>query len=446
MNQYKLVGKKGEGTFSEVIKSQSFKTGNYVAIKCMKNKFTSIEQVNHLREIQALRKLSPHEHIIKLIEVLYDEPTGRLALVFELMEQNLYEHIKGRRQPLNPQKVKSFMYQLLKSIDHMHRNGIFHRDIKPENILLNSDHLKLADFGSCKGIYSKHPYTEYISTRWYRAPECLLTDGYYDQKMDLWGVGCVMFEIIALFPLFPGTNELDQVNKIHNILGTPNPKVFDRFRKQATHMEINFPNKHGSGIERLLQGQTKECIDLIKMLLVYDPEERITAQTALRHEYFRELYEADATQKSFQHTLQNIKISNHREQNDNSLEKSQRIDEGKQIHQPNFKKTQNYYAKSQKKSGLPSLQFDLKVESIYKNTQHHDSDDDLDKQSSNKQVLLPEIKKKKKYDPKVIYGKQQYQSSQAYQFNSKAGKKMAHGLQADYIVYGKKAVNQQVLG
>ena len=71
----------------------------------------------------------------------------------------------------------------------------------------------------------------YISTRWYRAPECLLTDGYYDQKMDLWGVGCVMFEIIALFPLFPGTNELDQVNKIHNILGTPHQRVFERFRK-----------------------------------------------------------------------------------------------------------------------------------------------------------------------------------------------------------------------
>jgi renal tumor antigen len=91
----------------------------------------------------------------------------------------------------------------------MHRNGIFHRDIKPENILYMGDHIKLADFGSCKGMYSEHPYTEYISTRWYRAPECLMTDGYYDYKMDIWGTGCVMFEIIALFPLFPGRNELD---------------------------------------------------------------------------------------------------------------------------------------------------------------------------------------------------------------------------------------------
>ena len=94
----------------------------------------------------------------------------------------------------------------------MHKNGIFHRDIKPENILLKNDHVKVADLGSCKGIHSQLPYTEYISTRWYRAPECLMTDGYYDAKMDLWGVGAVMFEIISLFPLFPGENELDQVH------------------------------------------------------------------------------------------------------------------------------------------------------------------------------------------------------------------------------------------
>jgi len=98
---------------------------------------------------------------------------------------------------------------VLKSIDHMHRNGIYHRDIKPENILISGDIVKLADFGSCRGIYSKPPFTEYISTRWYRPPECLLTDGYYNHKMDYWGIGCVFFEILTLTPLFPGTNELD---------------------------------------------------------------------------------------------------------------------------------------------------------------------------------------------------------------------------------------------
>ena len=170
-------------------------------------------QVNNLREIQALRRLSPHLNIISLIEVLYDQPTGRLALVFELMEMNIYELIRGRRHYLAEARVRKFMYQLSKAMEHMHRNGIFHRDIKPENILISDDALKLADFGSCRGIYSKQPYTEYISTRWYRAPECLLTDGYYNYKMDIWGVGAVFFEIVSLFPLFPGTNELDTITK-----------------------------------------------------------------------------------------------------------------------------------------------------------------------------------------------------------------------------------------
>ena len=102
---------------------------------------------------------------------------GRLALVFELMDKNVYEMIRGRRQYLSEDRVKMWMYQLVKAVDHMHKNGIFHRDIKPENILIMNDHIKVADFGSCRGIYSKQPFTEYISTRWYRAPECLLTDG-----------------------------------------------------------------------------------------------------------------------------------------------------------------------------------------------------------------------------------------------------------------------------
>eukprot|EP01035_Chromulina_nebulosa_P055657 gene55657-76275_t len=189
MRKYRLVAKKGEGTFSEVLKAQNVKDGKYHAIKCMKNRFDSIDQVNNLREIQALRRLSPHEHIISLEEVLYDQPTGRLALVFELMDANLYELIRGRRHYLSPALVRSYMWQLMKSLDHMHKKGIFHRDIKPENILIESTNeigkgLKLADFGSCRGIYSKQPYTEYISTRWYRAPECLLTDGFYGPEMD----------------------------------------------------------------------------------------------------------------------------------------------------------------------------------------------------------------------------------------------------------------------
>ena len=299
--EYRLVAKKGEGTFSEVLKAQCIKNGKYVAIKCMKNHFDSLDQVNNLREIQALRRLSPHGNIIKLLEVLYDQPTGRLALVFELMDMNIYELIRGRRHYVAEDRIKTYVYQLVKSMDHMHRNGIFHRDIKPENILIMDDCLKLADFGSCRGIYSKQPYTEYISTRWYRAPECLLTDGYYNYKMDMWGVGCVFFEMVSLFPLFPGTNELDQIQKIHNVIGTPRPELLAKMKQRSQHMDFNFVQKTGSGIEKLIPHCAPECVDLITRLLAYDPDDRLSARQALRHPYFREIREAEKRRRALLH-------------------------------------------------------------------------------------------------------------------------------------------------
>lgn len=207
------------------------------------------------------------------------------------MELNLYEWIRGRRSNTPENKVKYYMHQLLKSIDHMHRNGIFHRDIKPENVLLSTDSLKLADFGSCRGIYSRQPFTEYISTRWYRPPECLLTDGYYSYKMDIWGVGCVFFEVLALCPLFPGKNELDQVHKIHNILGTPPPEILQKFQKRASHMDFNFPKQEGSGFTQLIPHVSAEAKDLISKMLTYIEEDRITARQALQHPYFRDIRE-----------------------------------------------------------------------------------------------------------------------------------------------------------
>ncbi|GBG27147.1 Protein kinase [Hondaea fermentalgiana] len=325
MHRYKLLAKKGEGTFSEVIRAKCLTNNREVAIKVMRNKFESLEQVNSLREIQALRRLSPDAGIIKLYEVLFDDASGRLALVFELMQMNLYELIRGRKNFLPEAQIKSILYQVLRAVDRMHRNSIFHRDLKPENILVTPQTLgggsgvkngsnpsgsksiaavdpvaagnnllvKVADFGSCRGIYSKQPYTEYIATRWYRAPECLLTSGYYSFRMDLWAIGCIAFEIIALFPLFPGTNELDQIERIHNVLGTPGDEILGKFKRFATHIDFNFSRKKGTGIGQMIPHVDTHCVDLIEKLLAYDPEERMSARQALRHPYFRELRHAD---------------------------------------------------------------------------------------------------------------------------------------------------------
>eukprot|EP00074_Homo_sapiens_P076664 XP_011535354.1 MAPK/MAK/MRK overlapping kinase isoform X1 [Homo sapiens] len=287
MKNYKAIGKIGEGTFSEVMKMQSLRDGNYYACKQMKQRFESIEQVNNLREIQALRRLNPHPNILMLHEVVFDRKSGSLALICELMDMNIYELIRGRRYPLSEKKIMHYMYQLCKSLDHIHRNGIFHRDVKPENILIKQDVLKLGDFGSCRSVYSKQPYTEYISTRWYRAPECLLTDGFYTYKMDLWSAGCVFYEIASLQPLFPGVNELDQISKIHDVIGTPAQKILTKF-KQSRAMNFDFPFKKGSGIPLLTTNLSPQCLSLLHAMVAYDPDERIAAHQALQHPYFQE--------------------------------------------------------------------------------------------------------------------------------------------------------------
>ncbi|XP_057174626.1 MAPK/MAK/MRK overlapping kinase isoform X2 [Ursus arctos] len=285
MKNYKTVGRIGEGTFSEVMKLRSLRDGSYYACKQMKQHFESIEQVNSLREIQALRRLNPHPNILTLHEVVFDRKSGSLALICELMDMNIYELIRGRRHPLSEKKIMHYMYQLCKSLDHMHRNGIFHRDVKPENILIK-DVLKLGDFGSCRSVYSKQPYTEYVSTRWYRAPECLLTDGFYTYKMDLWSAGCVFYEIASLQPLFPGANELDQISKIHDVIGTPAEKTLTKFKKSRA-MSFDFPFKKGSGIPLLTASLSSQCLSLLHAMVAYDPDERISAHQALQHPYFQ---------------------------------------------------------------------------------------------------------------------------------------------------------------
>nr|XP_023417839.1 MAPK/MAK/MRK overlapping kinase isoform X2 [Cavia porcellus] len=253
MKNYKAIGKIGEGTFSEVLKMQSLRDGGFYACKQMKQHFDSVEQVNNLREIQALRRLNPHPNILTLHEVVFDRKSGSLALICELMDMNIYELIRGRRRPLSERKIMLYMYQLCKSLDHMHRNGMFHRDVKPENILIKQDVLKLGDFGSCRSVYSRQPYTEYISTRWYRAPECLLTDGFYTSKMDMWSAGCVFYEIA---------------------------------RSRA--MSFDFPFKKGSGIPLLTANLSPKCLSLLHAMVAYDPDERIAAHQALQHPYFQE--------------------------------------------------------------------------------------------------------------------------------------------------------------
>ncbi|KAI3381302.1 hypothetical protein SNEBB_005493 [Seison nebaliae] len=288
MDKYNVIEKIGDGTFSEVSKCYNTVSNSYCACKRMRQKYENVEQVKQLREIQAMKQLRGHPNILHLYEVIYDRKHGTLYLIFELMERNLYEFVRKRHTLLSIKTIRKLTYQLVSAVDHMHRHGIFHRDIKPENILLDTnDKLKLGDFGSCKQISAGYPYTEYISTRWYRAPECLLTDGCYSFPMDIWSIGCVMFEITTLRPMFPGNNELDQIGKIHEVFGTPSTKFLNKLKYKTRCMDLNFHHVEGKGFSYLLPSTiTSQYLELIHELLEYDFASRISATKALQHPFF----------------------------------------------------------------------------------------------------------------------------------------------------------------
>eukprot|EP00984_Skeletonema_dohrnii_P006857 scaffold2436_cov80-Skeletonema_dohrnii-CCMP3373.AAC.10 len=295
MKNYRLLSKKGEGVCAEVIKAENIKTGTFHAVKCMKKCYESVDQVSRQREIQALKRLSPHPNVVKLDEILFDPPTGRLALVFELMEGNLYEAIQNQSKdgPFSKDMVKDFMRQIFTALDYMHSKGVVHRDIKPANILVDKSgsRLKLADFGSCRRISGNLPFTDNVRgskvSRWYRSPEMLLTCGMYGPEVDVWAAGCIMFELTTLNPLFPGKNEADQVTRIHRILGIPKTGVVAKLKQYApTLVNFHFSRQEGIGLKKLLAGATADSLDLLQQALVYDKSDRISASEAMKHSYF----------------------------------------------------------------------------------------------------------------------------------------------------------------
>lgn len=130
--------------------------------------------------------------------------------------------IENREKPFAEGIIRNILYQIFQGLNFMHKHGFFHRDIKPENLLCNGPELiKIADFGLARETRSRPPYTDYVSTRWYRAPEVLLRSTNYSSPIDIWAIGCIMSELYTLQPLFPGRSEIDQIFRICSVLGTP---------------------------------------------------------------------------------------------------------------------------------------------------------------------------------------------------------------------------------
>lgn len=176
---------------------------------------------------------------------------------------------------------------MLQGLAFMHKHGYFHRDMKPENLLcMGPDVVKIADFGLAREIRSRPPYTDYVSTRWYRAPEVLLRSTAYSAPIDIWAVGCIMAELYTFRPLFPGNSEIDELFKICSVLGTPDRSEWPDGFKLAANMNFKFPKFSPTPLASIIPNASREAVALMTDMMRWNPARRPSAQQALRHPYF----------------------------------------------------------------------------------------------------------------------------------------------------------------
>lgn len=289
MNRYETIKNLGDGTYGQVFLARNKETQELLAVKKMKKKYYDWNEALNLREVRSLRKFQ-HVNIIKLKEVVREKDC--LYLMFDYMKENLYQLTKDRKRYLPEAHVRNITFQILTGLAYLHRTGFFHRDLKPENLLCNGpDLVKIADFGLAREIRSKPPYTDYVSTRWYRAPEILLRSTSYSAPVDLWAVGCIISEMWSLRPLFPGTSELDQLFKICTILGVPGKDEWPEGHKLAQKMKFRWPvvannTDANVNLKRMCPPASEEGLKLISDLLLYPPRKRPTAQQCLKYAFF----------------------------------------------------------------------------------------------------------------------------------------------------------------
>jgi serine/threonine protein kinase len=296
MDDYQMITRLGGGSFADVYKALEKSTGELVAIKVLKRKYKKWDDCNELMECRSLQKLHNEstfgkpgeENIIKLKQIIFIKKTGTLNLIFEYMETDLLELMKSREpKTLEENQIRDIMHQTLLGLSFMHKYGFFHRDMKPENLLLTRNKLKIADFGLAREIRSVPPYTEYVSTRYYRAPECILKSTNYNSPIDIWGLGCIMAEMYTHpQPLFCGSNEKEVLFRICSILGTPTHDTWNDGIRQANIIGMKFPTCPGTDLEKVIPGASAEAIDLMKQMIQWDPNKRATAKNLLKHPFF----------------------------------------------------------------------------------------------------------------------------------------------------------------
>ncbi|KAI8848023.1 hypothetical protein BC829DRAFT_394887 [Chytridium lagenaria] len=259
-NRYVDLQPIGMGAFGLVCSAKDQYTGTNAAIKKIMKPFSSpILAKRTFRELRLLKDLR-HDNIISLADI-FISPLEDIYFVTELLGTDLHRLLTSR--PLEKQFTQYFLYQILRGLKYVHSAGVVHRDLKPSNILINENcDLKICDF-------------DYVSTRYYRAPEIMLTWQKYDEAVDIWSVGCIFAEMLEGKPLFPGKDHVHQFSIITELLGTPPEDVIQTICSENT---LRF-------VESLPKREEPMPLDLLDKMLVFDPRKRITASQALAHPY-----------------------------------------------------------------------------------------------------------------------------------------------------------------
>jgi serine/threonine protein kinase len=285
----------GRGAYGIVCAAKNAETNEDVALKKIGNAFENrIDAKRILREIKLLRHMD-HENVIAIKDIVRPpqrENFNDVYIVTELMDTDLHQIIRSN-QPLTDDHCQYFLYQLLRGLKYVHSANVLHRDLKPSNLFLNANcDLKIADFGLARTTSETDLMTEYVVTRWYRAPELLLGCSQYTAAIDVWSVGCIMGEIITREPLFPGRDYVQQLKLITELIGSPDDTSLGFLPNDNTKRYVRqlpwFPRKIFA-----LQFPTMSpgAIDLLQRMLVFDPSKRITVDEALHHPYLASLHD-----------------------------------------------------------------------------------------------------------------------------------------------------------
>ena len=295
--RYEVKKGVGQGAYGLICAAKDTKTGDQVAIKKITNAFEdAVDCKRILREIRLLQHFS-HENVLNLRDIMMPPPGKAedwkdIYLVTELLDTDLH-YIIHSKQALSDDHIQYFVYQILRGLKAVHSAKVLHRDLKPGNLLVNKNcDLKICDFGLARGVDSgSQALTEYVVTRWYRAPELLVENETYGPEIDIWSVGCILAEFLGRKAIFPGRDYLQQLRLIVECLGAPSASDLSMINNpQAVEYIKALPKRPAVSFAKLYPNANAAAVSLLEKMLVFDPRKRITAADALKHEYLTALH------------------------------------------------------------------------------------------------------------------------------------------------------------